>query len=72
MALRCAPYWNASSKNPLETNEEGAQQPNSIVMPHNSFGDGNGAQQTGRGSIGEFTNVSVVVNGNGAQKMVEV
>lgn len=51
VALRCAPYWNASSKNPLETNEEGAQQPNSIVMPHNSFGDGNGAQQTGRGSI---------------------
>ncbi|KAL4240881.1 hypothetical protein ACF0H5_001664 [Mactra antiquata] len=50
-ALRCAPYWNASKDNPFEKNKDGAQQPNSIVLQHNSFGDGDGVQTASGGNL---------------------
>ncbi|XP_053392530.1 uncharacterized protein LOC123563862 [Mercenaria mercenaria] len=54
VALRCAPYWNASKDNPIDENKEGAQQPNSVVMQQNSFGDGEGVQVSNSGSIGLY------------------
>lgn len=51
-ALRCAPYWNKSGNNPLDKNKDGAQQPNSIVMQHNSFAEGDGVQNAAGGNLG--------------------
>lgn len=52
VALRCAPYWNTSAKNPLEENQDGAQQPNSIVLQHNNIGDGEGVVEAKSGNLG--------------------
>lgn len=55
VALRCAPYWNSSNVNPIEEQQsEGAQQPNSIVMQHTSFGDGEGVEESSTGSLGNI------------------
>ncbi|WAQ95202.1 hypothetical protein MAR_027892 [Mya arenaria] len=55
VALRCAPYWNSSTESPLAADtSKGAQQPNSIVLQHNSFGDGEGVKETTSGSIALF------------------
>ncbi|KAH3869721.1 hypothetical protein DPMN_032891 [Dreissena polymorpha] len=62
VALRCAPYWNKSAHNPLDAHKDGAQQPNSIVMQHNSFGDGEGVVESSSGNLGTLTYLNYSLN----------
>jgi len=52
VALRCAPYWNTSTDNPLDEKQDGAQQPSSIVLQHNNIGDGDDVAETTSGNLG--------------------
>ena len=55
--LRCAPYMNSSEDSTID----GAQQPASVVMQQNSFGDGEGVQESNSGNIGRYIRQTDVI-----------